>query len=546
MEREVMESAALIVGGGPAGLACAIRLAQHIEKDGQDAPVAADDIYLLEKGEELGMHTLSGAVVDLAPLETLFPDRDLLSEIPGVVPVVEDHLEFLTQSGSWTLPWIPEELDNKGNTLISLGQLVRWMGEQAEELGVSIFTGFSAAQPVFEDAGLRGVVTGSKGLDGTGQPKSNFEAGYEIHSQVTVLAEGSRGSVTRAVIDELGLDDGCNSQSFAIGMKELWEVPEGRIRPGEVFHFMGYPTPGNAHGGGWVYGLGDNRVSVGLIRGLQYTDPRFDSHQSLQVYKAHPRIRGFLQDGKLIRYGAKTIPIGGWWAMPKIHFKGGLLAGDSGGFFNPKRIKGVHGAIQSGLLAADAVYDALKCKDATETTLTQYTDSVRDSSLYPELWSARNHHQAMEHGLLRGIPHYLLQKASNGRGLYGRYPTVAGHKSYKRGVEPPEASHDEPVVHRKLDSLYYSGVRHEEDQPVHLRVENTALCVDRCSVEFGNPCTKFCPASVYEMIGEGEQQRLKINAANCIHCKTCDIMDPYQNITWLVPEGGGGPRYESM
>lgn len=546
MEREVIDAGALIVGGGPAGLACAIRLAQRIAQDGEQAPIEAEELFLLEKGEALGMHSLSGAVVDLGALASLFPDKDLFAEIPGIQRVDGEHLEYLSQSGSRAFPWVPPELDNHGNAVISLGQLVRWMGEQAEELGVCLFTGFAAAEPVFDGDALRGVITGARGVDRHGQPKNNFENGYEIRAPVSVLAEGSRGSVSKTVIDHFNLDAGRNPQSYAIGVKELWKVPEGRVKPGDVYHFMGYPTASNTYGGGWLYGVGDNRVSVGLINGLQYIDPRLDPHQSLQAFKTHPRIQAFLEDGELLRYGAKTIPVGGLWAIPKTYFNGGLLVGDSGGFFNSKRLKGVHAAIQSGMLAADAVYEALKQGSATESVLMGYDEKFRASDLYAELWAARNHHQAMERGLLKGSIHYLLQKFSGGRGLYARYPSVAGYSSYLQGGEPVRAEKELSVVQLKLDSVYHSGVRHEEDQPVHLQVADTAICVERCTVEYGNPCTHFCPASVYEMVGEGDQRGLKINASNCIHCKTCDIMDPYRNINWLTPEGGGGPRYESM
>jgi electron-transferring-flavoprotein dehydrogenase len=553
IERERLDADVLIVGAGPGGLACALRLAQLIEQDtkaGRTPPTSTENIYVLEKARELGAHQLSGAIMDPRGLRELVPEFE--KSAPLDTPVTGDDAYYFTAGASWKLPITPPPLRNHGNYVVSLSKLVKWLGGLVEKTGINVFTQFAGAQLIYEGDGIAGVVTEDKGVDKNGKPKDNFTPGYELRAKVTVLAEGPRGSLTKDLVNKLKLD-GLNPQVYGIGIKELWDVQPDRIATGYVAHTLGWPLDSSTYGGGWVYGLSNNRVSLGIVVGLEYHDPLFDPHAALQKYKTHPFVRKILEGGKLVRYGAKTVPYGGWYSMPRIYFSGGLIIGDAASLLNSQRLKGIHTSIKSGMLAAETIYEALAAGDTSAKTLAAYPQKIESSWIKKELWAVRNFHQAYEHGLWRGLAHTALQFISGGRGLVDPMRVPPGYEEYRklnRGPELVDQSSrfkgDGVLTFDRLTDVYHSGTRHEEDQPCHLVVIEPSVCGDRCVREYGNPCQYFCPAAVYEMVMEKGAARLKINASNCVHCKTCDIADPYQIIIWVVPEGGGGPNYEGM
>ena len=552
-ERERLDADVLIVGAGPAGLACALHLARLIQQHtaaGGNPQLSAENIYLLEKGREIGAHQLSGAIMDPRGLRELVPDFERTAP-PGALdtPVTDDAAFFFTERSAWKFPITPPPLRNHGNYVVSLSRLVKWLGGLVERAGVNLFTQFGGAQLIYEGQGIAGVITEDKGVDKSGQPKDNYTPGYELRAKVTVLAEGPRGSLAKDLTNRLKLD-GLNPQLYALGIKELWEVPAGRIRPGYVAHTLGWPLDSSTYGGGWVYGMRENRVSLGLVVGLEYHNPLFDPHEAFQKFKTHPFVERIIAGGKLVRYGAKTIPEGGWYSMPRSYLDGGLVIGDSGGFLNAQRLKGIHMAIKSGMLAAETIFEALRAGDTSAKMLAGFQKKVDESWIKQELWAVRNFHQSFRHGLWAGLFHTALQFVTGGRGLIDPMHAGPGHEAYGKldgGGGPTERFKGDGVVtFDRLTDVYHSGTRHEEDQPCHLVVADPNICVTRCVREYGNPCQYFCPAAVYEMVREKDELRLKINASNCVHCKTCDIADPYQIINWVVPEGGGGPNYEGM
>jgi electron-transferring-flavoprotein dehydrogenase len=549
-ERERLDADVLIVGAGPAGLACALHLArlirQHNESVGKPE-LSTEGIYVLEKGRDIGAHQLSGAVLDPRALAELVPDFAKTAPLDTLVN--DDAAYFLTASRAWKLPITPPPLRNHGNYIVSVSKLAKWLGGLVEQAGVNVFTQFAGAQLIHEGEAVAGVITEDKGRDKDGKPKDNFTPGYDLRAKITVLAEGPRGSLTKHLVADKNLG-GLNPQVYSIGVKELWEVLPGRIKPGWVAHTLGWPLDSSMYGGGWIYGMRENRVSLGLVTGLEYHNPRFDPHEAFQLFKTHPFVRRILEGGKLVRYGAKTIPVGGWYSIPRSYLDGCLIIGDSASLLNSQRLKGIHMAIKSGMLAAETILDALRAGDTSAAKLSVFRRKVDESWIGRELRSVRNFHQSFQHGLWRGLAHTAVQFVTGGRGLVDPMRMKAGHEQYHKldgaGPAPPRFQGDGVLTFDRLTDVYHSGTRHEEDQPCHLHVLDTSICVNRCVIEYGNPCQYFCPAAVYEMVEEKGGRRLKINFSNCVHCKTCDIADPYQIIDWVPPEGGGGPNYEGM
>jgi len=549
IQREQLEADVLIVGAGPAGLACALHLANLIKThnaSGAKAELSSENIYVLEKGREIGAHQLSGAIMNPKALAELVPDFE--KSAPLDTPVTDSAALFFTEKSSVRFPITPPPFVNTGNYVVSLSKIVKWLGEKVEAAGVNVFKEFGGAQLIYERDGIGGVITEDKGVDKNGKPKDNYQPGYELRAKVTVLAEGTRGSLTKELVTKKKLDN-INPQSYGIGIKELWEVQPGKIKPGYVAHTLGFPVPSGMYGGGWIYGLANNRVSIGLVVALEYADPRFDPHATFQKWKTNPFVAKLLESGKLVRYGAKSLPYGGWYAMPRNYFDGGLIVGDSGSFLDSQRLKGIHMAMKSGMLAAETAFEALKAGDTSAKKLSVYQTKVENSYIKKELWKVRNFHQGFAHGQFRGFINTAFQQITGGRGLIDPMRAHAGHEAYKKidgAAAEPRFAGDGKLTFDRLTDVYHSGTRHEEDQPCHLHVADLNICATKCVEEYGNPCQYFCPAAVYEMVKEGAGQKLKINFANCVHCKTCDIADPYQIINWVVPEGGGGPNYEGM
>jgi electron-transferring-flavoprotein dehydrogenase len=556
-----MDADVVIVGGGPAGMACALRLAQLIDAHNAKnpaAPLSKENIYVLEKAREIGQHCLSGALLDPRSMRELLPGFE--KEAPLDAQCTKEAVYFLTKTGKFKLPITPPPLRDHGNYVISLNRFVKWLGGKVEETGITVFTGFAGSELLFDGDRLAGVRTDDKGVDRENRPKSNFEPGYDLKAKVTILAEGPRGSLTKQLIQKFDLAKKANPQTYGVGVKELWEVPSGRIAAGEVIYTMGWPLTAKEYGGAWIYGAAGNLVSLGFVVGLDYLDPRLDPQHVLQDFKQHPHIASLLAGGKMIRYGAKSLPYGGWWAIPPVAGNGWMIVGDSAGFLNAQRLKGIHLAIKSGMLAAETAFEALKKNDASAATLAQFQQKVDCSWIKDELWKVRNFHQGFERGFWAGMLHAGLQQITGGRGLYNRYPAHPGYEHMAKLAALPAdgsadahllgpAKGDGKLTFDKLTDLYHSGTKHEEDQPAHLIIHDTSVCNTRCVKEYGSPCQNFCPANVYEMVEDADEpngKRISLNASNCVHCKTCDIADPYQIITWVPPEGGGGPNYDGM
>jgi electron-transferring-flavoprotein dehydrogenase len=534
-ERDVMDYDVAIVGAGPAGLACALRLRQLQPER---------SVCVVEKAASLGAHSMSGAVLDPVALDALVPDWRS-SPPPSCVAVQRDEFRFLTERGSYRLPTPPQQR-NHGNFIVSISQLVPWLGAKAEAAGVDVFTGFAASAALFDDAGaVKGIRLGDMGRTRDGSEGPHFTPGADIHAPVTVLAEGCRGSISKQLIARYRLDADRSAPTFALGFKELWQLPAGRGRPGLVQHTIGWPMPRDTFGGGFIYHLDQDRVYVGLVVGLDYRDPLFQPFEAFQHFKSHPTVRELLSGGEATAYGARGIVAGGAQALPCMEMPGAVLIGDAAGTLDAARIKGIHQAMRSGMLCAEH----LRAKG----TIKGYDAAWRASPGGKSLQAVRNIKPGFKHGLWLGLANAALETA-----LRGHTPWTLQHVANDRTLKILETtdSHtpDPPVPpERSLPprdrtaAVYLASTSHDEQQPVHLHVADTSICADQCAREYDNPCTRFCPAAVYEILkNEDGTRRLQINAANCVHCKACDIKDPYRIITWTTPEGGSGPNYQNL
>jgi len=544
-EREVLDLDVLFVGAGPASLAGAIHLKRLLSESGTEASVA-----VLEKASEIGAHSLSGAIVDPRALRELFPDYPD-TDLPFEAEVSEEHLYYLTENKKFPFPFVPPSMSHHHCFVTSLGKLTRWLGSKCENEGVDIFCGFAGTELLYEGDQVVGVRTGDRGIDKNGEKKPQFEPGADIRAKVVILGEGTRGSLTKNLIDRHELMQGCNPQVWAVGVKELWQMPSGTVPPGYVAHTMGFPLGQAIFGGAFLYGMQNDIWDLGLVVGLDYQNPGVDSHHELQRLKNHPWIRSLLSAGKMIAYGAKSLPEGGWYSIPKLSVGGAMLIGDSAGFMNGQRLKGIHLAMKSGMLAAETTAEALAAGKFSESDLADYDSRVGSSWIKDELWKVRNFHQGFDHGLLGGLANAGIGLFTGGRGwgIKNRLSSEAGHKKMEKGVRKDryqDLQFDGTYLFDKVTDVYYSATAHEEDQVPHLKIKDQDVCVTKCTEEYGNPCEKFCPANVYEMLPDGDSQRLQINFSNCVHCKTCDIMDPYQIIDWVPPEGGDGPVWVNL
>ncbi len=543
VERESMEFDVVIVGAGPSGLATAIRLRQLCEEHGTDLSVC-----IVEKGSEVGAHILSGAVLEPRTLDELLPDwRE--RGAPLNTPVTEDRFLFLTRSGAVRLP-TPPQMHNQGNYIISLGNLCRWLGAQAENLGVEIFPGFAAAEVLYDESGgVRGVATGDMGIGIDGNPKANFEPGVELIGRQTVFAEGCRGSLTKTLFDKFRLREGVDPQTYGIGIKELWEIDSAKHKQGRVIHTVGWPMDRSTYGGSFIYHLEDNQLAIGFVIGLDYENPHLSPFDEMQRFKTHPRIRPMLEGGRRIAYGARALNEGGFQSIPKLTVPGGLLVGDTAGFLNVPKIKGTHTAMKSGMVAAETIHAALSGDPDGARELEQYPHRLRETWLWEELRRVRNIRPAFRWGLwggmaYAGIDTYILR---------GRAPWTlhhhADHACMKKADECPGIEYPKPdgeITFDKASSVYLANTVHDEDQPVHLQLKDANVPLQINFAEYNAPEERFCPAGVYEYVDDEQGKRLQINAQNCVHCKTCDIKDVTQNINWVTPEGGSGPNYPNM
>lgn len=563
--RDTMDVDILIVGGGAAGLSCAYKIASDIEKHNQQvaegkiqgAAIPEQMIVVLEKGQEIGAHSFSGAVLNTKALEELIPNYKELG-CPLDAEVIKDEVYFLGKETAFKFPITPPPFHNVGKQIISLSKFNRWLATQCESKGVNIFPGFAAVEVLYNDKGDRvvGVRTGDKGRDKSGKPKANFEAGLILNAKLTVFAEGTRGSLFKQLSKKLNLREGKNPEVFEEGVKEVIQMPQGTVEPGVVIHTMGYPLS-QSIGGTFIYSIPGDKIILGLVAYLDTKDPLLDPHRELQKLKQHPFIANKIKGGKVLAYGGKTLPAGGWYSMPKLYGDGFVVCGDSASMVDVQKLKGIHLAMKSGMLVAETALEAAKQQDFTSKVLKSYDEKVYESYIKSELYRVRNFHQTLSKGLFASLPLIAMQEITGGRGLFDNMKTHEDAKTTKKlteiwGQEGLDHAYnqlptpDGQLMFDKLGSVYLTGTSHDEDSPNHLLLQNGDICRTVCEPQFKSPCTHFCPASVYEMLPskiEPTKYDLQINYTNCIHCKTCDIKCPFENIDWTVPEGGGGPKY---
>ena len=541
----------LIIGGGPSGLAASIHLADILKQNN-----IKRRILLVEKGSSIGSHILSGAVIKADVFKTLLPDVDF-NEIPFNAKVTSDTTVLMSENGSFKLPVHVPYMNNKGNYTASLGQICKYLAKKAEEKGVEIYPGFAIDEILYQDGKVIGAKTIDTGLDHHGHQLENFQEGTRIEANLTIFAEGTRGSLAKQLIKKFDLQKGKNEQIYSLGCKELWSIPEGNIKPGEIYHTMGYPLNMHEFGGGFVYGLNDNKVAVGLVVGLDYQDPTFDVHDAFQVWKTTPFISNILKGGKLIEYGAKTLPEGGYYAIPKLYVDGALIVGDSAGFLTMPALKGVHLAITSGMMAAKTAVSALAKDDYSEKVLREYDILIKDSVIYKDMYPVRNFRQGFTKGLLIGAIHFGTQLITGGAGFFGRLRTHTDSEATLKLNELTYApfkerfkgklEFDKILTFDKATDVFYTGVNHDEQQVPHLHINNPATYETVNIKQYGAPSQFFCSAEVYELHTDKQNhQEIRIHAENCLHCKTCDIKSPGDGITWMVPNGGNGPEFQNM
>jgi electron-transferring-flavoprotein dehydrogenase len=541
----------LIIGGGPSGLATSIHLADTLKQKGLN-----HRILLIEKGSSIGSHILSGAVIKADVFKSLLPEVDF-SEIPFNAKVTTDSTVLLSENGSIKLPFHVPYMSNSGNYTASLGQICRYLAKKAEEKGVEIYTGFSVNEILYKDGKVIGAKTIDTGVDHHGNQLENFQPGTRIEAKLTIFAEGTRGTLAKQLIQKYELDEGKNCQIYSLGCKELWSVPEGNIKPGEVYHTMGYPLNLKEFGGGFVYGLNDNKVAVGLVVGLEYEDPTFDTHDAFQAWKTNPFISKFLKGGKLVEYGAKTLPEGGYYSVPKLYTDNALIVGDSAGLVAMPSLKGVHLAITSGMLAAKTATEALSKNNFSESVLSQYESSIKDSIIYKDMYPVRNFRQGFSKGLIIGALHFGTQLITGGAGFFGRlksHPDKDATKTLSEFKGKPfkerfkgKLEFDKVLTFDKATNVYYSGVHHDEQQAVHVKINNPDSFNSINIKQYGAPEQYFCSSEVYELhTDKNGHQELRIHAENCMHCRTCDIKTPGDGITWMLPNGGNGPEFQNM